>query len=95
MAFRRRSGEGGSGAVRARGFGLGFGFGVDFGRPATAGSGLSLSNDHAAHARKLLADLGWPQTPLELAPPSPNPGEGCAPRIELGPELVARLDAAA
>ena len=52
-------------------------------------------NDHAAQARKLLSDLGWPQTPLELAPPSPNPGEDRAPRIELGPELVARLDAAA
>ena len=52
-------------------------------------------NDHAAHARKLLADLGWPPTaaPLELAPPSPNPGEDRAPRIELRPELVARLDA--
>ena len=55
-------------------------------------------NDDSGHAPKLTADLGWPPTGaamLELAAPSANSGEDKAPRVELPPELVARLDDAA
>jgi uncharacterized protein (DUF2336 family) len=53
-------------------------------------------NDDSGHAPKL--DFGWPPTGaamLELAAPSTNPCEDEAPRVELPPELVARLDDAA
>jgi uncharacterized protein (DUF2336 family) len=55
-------------------------------------------NDDAGHPPKLTADFGWPPTGaamLELTAPSSNSGEGKAPRVELPPELVARLDDAA
>ena len=55
-------------------------------------------NDDAGQAPKLIADFGRPPTgaaPLELAAPSANSSEDRAPRIELPPELVARLDTAA
>jgi uncharacterized protein (DUF2336 family) len=55
-------------------------------------------NDDSGHAPKLTADFGWTQTSaamLELAASSANSGEDKAPRIELPPELVARLDDAA
>jgi len=55
-------------------------------------------NDDSGHAPKLTADFGWTQTSaamLELAAASANSGEDKAPRIELPPELVARLDDAA
>ena len=55
-------------------------------------------NDNSGRAPKLTADIGWPPTgvaKLELAAPSANPGEDKAPRVELPPELVARLDDAA
>jgi uncharacterized protein (DUF2336 family) len=54
-------------------------------------------NDDSGHAPKLTADFGWPPTGaamLELAAPA-NSGEDRAPRVELPPELVARLDDAA
>ena len=54
-------------------------------------------NDDSGHAPKLTTDFGRPPTGaamLELAAPSANPGEDKAPRVELPPELVARLDAA-
>jgi uncharacterized protein (DUF2336 family) len=54
-------------------------------------------NDDAGQAPMLIADFGWPPigaAPLELAAPSVNSTEDRAPRIELPPELVARLDAA-
>jgi uncharacterized protein (DUF2336 family) len=53
-------------------------------------------NDDSGHAPKL--DFGCPPTGaamLELAAPSTNRGEDKAPRVELPPELVARLDNAA
>jgi uncharacterized protein (DUF2336 family) len=58
-------------------------------------------NDDAGRAPKLIADfsrapaapVGAP--PLELDAPPTNPSEGQAPRVELPPELVARLDNAA
>ena len=55
-------------------------------------------NDDEARAPKLIADFsrtpaGAP--PLELDAPPPNLGEDKAPRVELPPELVARLDDAA
>jgi hypothetical protein len=53
-------------------------------------------NDDSGHAPTLTADFGWPPTGaamLELAAPA-NSGEDRAPRVELPPELVARLDAA-
>jgi hypothetical protein len=49
-------------------------------------------------APKLTADFGWPPTgaaTLELAAPSANSGKNRATRVELPPELVARLDDAA
>jgi uncharacterized protein (DUF2336 family) len=52
-------------------------------------------NDDSGHAPKL--DFGCPPTAaamLELAAPSANSSEDKAPRVELPPELVARLDAA-
>ena len=52
-------------------------------------------NDDSGHAPKL--DFGRSPTGpamLELAAPSANPVEHKAPRVELPPELVARLDAA-
>jgi uncharacterized protein (DUF2336 family) len=55
-------------------------------------------NDDAGHPPKLTADFGWPRmgaAMLELAAPSSNSGEDKAPRVELPPELVARLDDAA
>ncbi len=55
-------------------------------------------NDDAGQAPKLIADFGWPPAgaaPLELAAPSVTSTEDRAPRIELPPELVARLDTAA
>jgi uncharacterized protein (DUF2336 family) len=55
-------------------------------------------NDDAGHPPKLTADFGWPRmgaAMLELAAPSSNSGEDQAPRVELPPELVARLDDAA
>jgi uncharacterized protein (DUF2336 family) len=54
-------------------------------------------NDDSGHAPKLTTDFGWPPTGaamLELAGPA-NSGEDRAPRVELPPELVARLDDAA
>ena len=54
-------------------------------------------NDDAGQAPKLIADFAKLPTsgsPLELSAPPANPGEDRAPRIELSPELVARLDAA-
>ena len=55
-------------------------------------------NDDEGRAPKLLADfsrapVGAP--PLELKAPTANASEGPAPRIELPPELVVRLDNAA
>jgi hypothetical protein len=55
-------------------------------------------NDDPGHAPKLIADFsktpaGAP--PLELDAPPTNPREHHAPRVELPPELVARLDDAA
>ena len=53
-------------------------------------------NDDSGRAPKL--DFGWPPTGgamLELAAPSGHSGEDKAPRVELPPELVARLDDAA
>jgi uncharacterized protein (DUF2336 family) len=55
-------------------------------------------NDDEDRAPKLLADfsktsVGAP--PLELDAPPTNPSEDYAPRVELPPELVARLDDAA
>jgi uncharacterized protein (DUF2336 family) len=55
-------------------------------------------NDDEGQAPKLLADFsrapaGAP--PLELDPLAANPSEDPAPRVELPPELVARLDNAA
>jgi uncharacterized protein (DUF2336 family) len=55
-------------------------------------------NDNSGRAPKLTADFGSPPTGaamLELAAPSANSGEDKAPRVELPPELVARLDDAA
>jgi uncharacterized protein (DUF2336 family) len=55
-------------------------------------------NDDSGHAPKLIADFNWPPTGaamLELAASSANSGEDKAPRVELPPELVARLDNAA
>jgi uncharacterized protein (DUF2336 family) len=55
-------------------------------------------NDDSGQAPKLIADFGWPPTgapALELAAPSGNSSEDRAPRIELPPELVARLSDAA
>jgi uncharacterized protein (DUF2336 family) len=55
-------------------------------------------NDDSGHAPKLTADIGRPPigaAMLELAAPSGNSGEDKAPRVELPPELVARLDDAA
>ncbi|MGB7974596.1 MAG: DUF2336 domain-containing protein [Roseiarcus sp.] len=59
---------------------------------------FSSVNDDADRAPKLIADfsrtpLGPP--PLELRAPPANPSEDKAPRVELPPELVARLDDAA
>ena len=54
-------------------------------------------NDDSGHAPKLTTDFGWPPTGaamLELAGPADS-GEDRAPRVELPPELVARLDDAA
>ena len=54
-------------------------------------------NDDSGHAPTLTADFGWAPTGaamLELAAPA-NSGEDRAPRVELPPELVARLDDAA
>ncbi len=55
-------------------------------------------NDDGGRAPKLIADfsrapIGPP--PLELDAPPTNPNEDQAPRVELPPELVARLDNAA
>jgi uncharacterized protein (DUF2336 family) len=55
-------------------------------------------NDDAGQAPKPIADFGWPPTGaarLELAAPCANSSEDRAPRIELPPNLVARLDDAA
>jgi uncharacterized protein (DUF2336 family) len=55
-------------------------------------------NDDSGQAPKLIADFAWPPTgaaPLELAAPSAISSEDRAPRIELPPELVARLNDAA
>ena len=55
-------------------------------------------NDDSGLAPKLSADFGWPPTGaamLELAAPTANSPEDKAPRVELPPELVARLDDAA
>jgi uncharacterized protein (DUF2336 family) len=55
-------------------------------------------NDDSGFAPKLSADFGWPPTGaamLELAAPTANSPEDKAPRVELPPELVARLDDAA
>ena len=55
-------------------------------------------NDDSGHAPKLTADFGWPPTGaamLELAAPAANSGDDKAPRVELPPELVARLEDAA
>jgi uncharacterized protein (DUF2336 family) len=55
-------------------------------------------NDDSGHAPKLTAELGWPPTGaamLELAAPAANSGDDRAPRVELPPELVARLEDAA
>jgi uncharacterized protein (DUF2336 family) len=56
-------------------------------------------NDDSGQAPKLIADFGWPSTveapPLELAAPPANWTEDLAPRVELPPELVARLNEAA
>ena len=54
-------------------------------------------NDDVDQARQLIVDLGWSPTGaplLELAAPAPNPGKDRAPRIQLPPKLIARLDAA-
>jgi uncharacterized protein (DUF2336 family) len=54
-------------------------------------------NDDASQAPKLIADFSkFPTSgPVpELSPPSANPGEDRAPRVELPPKLIARLDAA-
>ena len=58
---------------------------------------FSPANDDAGQAPNLVADLDRPPTAaalLELAPPA-NPDEDRAPRVELPPELIARLDSAA
>ena len=59
---------------------------------------FSSVNDDADRPPKLIADfsrtpVGAP--PLELDAPPKNPSEDYAPRVELPPELVARLDDAA
>jgi uncharacterized protein (DUF2336 family) len=55
-------------------------------------------NDDSDHAPKLTAELGWSPkgaAMLELAAPAANSGDDKAPRVELPPELVARLEDAA
>jgi uncharacterized protein (DUF2336 family) len=55
-------------------------------------------NDDSSQAPKLIADFGSPRkdaAPLELAAPSAISCEDKAPRVELPPELVARLNEAA
>jgi hypothetical protein len=55
-------------------------------------------NDDAGQAPTPIADFGSPPTgaaPLELAAPCANSSKDRAPRIELPPNLVARLDDAA
>jgi uncharacterized protein (DUF2336 family) len=55
-------------------------------------------NDDTGRAPRLIADFGWPGAsgaPREISAPPTNRSEDKAPRVELPPELVARLDAAA
>ncbi len=60
--------------------------------------GFSPVNDDAAQAPMLIGDFGKSArgaAPPELSAPTAKPSEGRAPRIELPPELVTRLNAAA
>jgi uncharacterized protein (DUF2336 family) len=78
---------------------------ADFAREASAPAGrlplaleFSPVNDDSGQAPKLIGDFAWPPAgagPLELAAPSAMSSEDRAPRIELPPELVARLNDAA
>ena len=93
VALRRRSGEGGSRDTsrarrRLRLQAVGCRRLLEF----------SPVNDDDGHAPKLIADFSRPPVgapPLELDAPPTNPSEDHAPRVELPPELVARLDDAA
>ena len=55
-------------------------------------------NDDSGQGPKLIAHFAKaPRSgpPLELSAPPANPGEDRAPRVELSPKLIARLDDAA
>ena len=93
VALRRRSGKGGSGTLRPRGGGF------DFSRSAPAAPGIFAGQRRSSITRRNCSPTSHDLRPARrcssLTRRPANSGEDKAPRVELPPELVARLDDAA